>query len=452
MNKETRKFKIMQGLPKKQSWFKTRMIREQFLQTLETNQLGLQVPCNAYYSFEEIQVYFDAMVVNQASGELAKGILFDNLGFNTPDPETVVNRCGKQTNKEREDHVNKILLEEAKHIPTLKEPLKLEKLRRHKERIAKDKAKSKETSARKKQKRKKIRETRVKQRERGVKPPKGVYLTCDITLKPYYGELDVELPNGENLQSHIIKHRQKKSTKYFFGYCTVYSHEAGSRQVLAIHQMRRYQISNGNWHREALGPVVKYLLDPILDEFSITGIAGDGEYYNKGVIEYLHAKNLDFVIRADFTDNIRKICEREELMEKLADGKGWELEGGIVFCKTIPLRLVVVKRGKELVPLTLPKTSNLTPEQALFLFEERFGIETSYREIYRYLGSTSSHSPQYRLAIFCMAAFFFNLLLRYYEVVVAWSNNPKKWHINLIQIKDKIKRILYKILLEVALQ
>lgn len=448
MSEVASKIVIKQGLPKKQSLFKTQIIRKQLIETLEINLLGLPVPRNARYGFAEMQVYFHTLTLNQASGEFAKGMLSDNLGFNIPDPETVVNRCQKSTNKQVEDHVNELLLEQAKGIPTLENSWKMEKFRRHKEIIEQDKAKSKETSVRKEQKRRKLRKTRLRQRERGVKPPEGIYLTTDITLKPYYGKLDVELPNGENLQSHIIKHRQKKSTKTFFAYSTVYSHEAGSRQILGIHQMRRHQRSDGNWRREPLGSVVKYHLDPILDRFAITGIAGDGEYYNKGVITYLLGKSLDFVIRADFTKKLKKICLQKKLKRKLADGKGWELKDGIFFGKTTPLRLVIAKRGKELVPLVLPKDSKLTAEQALLLFEERFAIESSYREIYRYLGSTCSRSPQYRLAIFCMAAIFFNLLLRYYEVVIAWSKNPDKWKVTLIRLKNKIQSILYKILLD----
>lgn len=110
-----------------------------------------------------------------------------------------------------------------------------------------------------------------------------------------------------------------------------------------------------------------------------------------------------------------------------------------------------MKRGKELVPLILPKNSTLTPEQALLLYEERFGIETSYREINQYLGKTCSHSPQYRLAIYSMAVFFFNLLLQYYEVVVAQSNNPENWEVSLLLVKNKIKRILEEILLNASL-
>ena len=313
MNEVETKIIIKQGFPKKKSLLKERTIRKLFLKSLETNLLGLPVPCNAQYGFKEMQVYFDAMIVNQASGEFTKGILSDNLGFNTPDPETVINRCQQLTNKQMEDHVNAKLIDQAKNIASLQNPWKLEKLRRHKEKIEQERLKTKETSARKEQKRKKLRERRVKQRERAIKPPKGVYLTTDITLKPYYGELEVELPNGENLQSNIVKSRQKKGSKDFFGYATIYSHELGSRQVLAIHQMRRYLGSDRKWHREDLGSVVKYLLDPILDQFTITGITGDGDYYNEGVVEYLIDRELDFVIRADFTDNLRKIAEKENL-------------------------------------------------------------------------------------------------------------------------------------------
>ena len=93
--------------------------------------------------------------------------------------------------------------------------------------------------------------------------------------------------------------------------------------------------------------------------------------------------------------------------------------------EVVNLKLVIVKRGQELVPLVLPVYSNLNPEQALLVYEERFGIESSYREINKYLPQTSSLSPNYRLALYAMTAWFFNLLLNYYEIVVMMSKNSQ---------------------------
>lgn len=85
---------------------------------------------------------------------------------------------------------------------------------------------------------------------------------------PYYGVVDVPLDNGENMASYLVKDRQKKSTKIFHQYLTMYSFEYGIRQVLGFHLVRLH-LQGGEWHREPYGPIVKQLVGPIRQHYPI---------------------------------------------------------------------------------------------------------------------------------------------------------------------------------------
>jgi hypothetical protein len=108
------------------------------------------------------------------------------------------------------------------------------------------------------------------------------------------------------------------------------------------------------------------------------------------------------------------------------------------------MKLIVVKRDTELLCLIYPLYSKLKPEQAIMFFEERFGIETSYREIGIRSGFTTSISPHYRFAIFATAALMYNLLLSYQELVISISQSPKEWNVTMLAIMDEFEKILMR--------
>ena len=92
----------------------------------------------------------------------------------------------------------------------------------------------------------------------------------------------------------------------------------------------------------------------------------------------------------------------------------------------------------DLVPLVVPEHSNLTPEQALLLYEERFGIESSYRELQRRMGQTSSHSPSYRVALFAASVIVFNIMMHHLEQVKRGSADHRIWNASLLDLQDAL--------------
>lgn len=420
---------LKQGYPKKQIKLKDRIITRQTEYLLQADPWSLPLPPNAHYSTTEMNNYFLAVTLHSISGEHARKKYAQEYGFNLPDPQTVNVRVNKLSPSELENNNNSF---SQQKLPALNYPNFMKRIKQKQVRQAKV------TN----QKRRKLKQRRKMQRERGVIRPKGLFLALDEHNDPYYGEEEVDLLNGENLASYLIRDRQKHSTKLFFSYITLYSFEQGLRQILGYHLMRRYRSGNNPWHTEPLGPVVQELLTPVVHNYKVAGVVGDGKYYNGGVIYFLNEMKLDFVIRADFTKDLKEWAKRDKLRGSLADGYGvWREKETVLTSKKFPpakLKLCLVRRGRDLVPLVVPEYSKLIPEQALLLYEERFGIESNYRELQRRMGQTTSHSPSYRVALFAASVNVFNVMMQYYEQVTSGSANPDSWKTSLLDLQDAL--------------
>jgi len=446
---------LRQGIDKVHSNTKDKVLDLMYRKYLQTDPFDLPIAPNIVYRTQELMAYFSELNYQGKSGEFIKHSIFHKLKFNLPDQQTVKDRLQKYSVSTLEQNFNNYLInkvaDENYFRPSFFQKGRMMALNRNKPDYDNGSNKDDTTATgksnddHKSQKdqgnqpsRRKLTDRRQMQRERGVQRPDGLYLAADPTNIGYQGQEDVELPDGTNLQSYIIHRQRKNSTNTFFQYHALYSYEQGVRQILGIHLKRRHLVDD-EWKEENFGHIIAYLLDPVLAQLEIKGFIGDGEYYNVDVLHYLHLKDLDYVIRAEWTNELRQWCKEEGLQQKLKDGEGVEFDQGRTIGtgkQSHTTRLVVVKRGTDLVPLILPQYSDLTPEQALLLYEERFGIETNFRETKLRMGLTSAHSVQYRLALFATACSMYNLVLSYYERVVSRSQNPQEWKITLIELMD----------------
>lgn len=407
---------------------------------LSTEVFDLDLPITYHYHNNELNAYFYQLFAENGSGNYAVPLAVKDYDFYLMDQQTASERFDDFKMRQISRMLNRSLLKQAKKLPSYQSGYRLAKV------------KSKETQ-RRRELAQKLNKVRYRQRERGIDPPTGRYLGLDFTLKPSYMDIDVIREIKHPMAEVLTKDRRKKSTTTFTGHHTVYDYEHGSRQILAVHMLRNEHVPNykSGYKREKLSDVVPFLLDPILKDITIRGIVGDGDYFNKGVMDYCHQNNLDYVFRASMTDNIHSIIDTEELEEKLEDGQGFVVDDDQTMGRgkdQLTYRLVIVRRDKELVPLAIPTYSQLTAEQALLLFEERFGIESTFREIYKYLPLTTSKTPQYRLVLYGMTCWFYNLLLNYYQIVVIFSSNRKYWEISLQTIKNYADQLFADLLRE----
>lgn len=445
---------LRQGIDKVHSNSKDKVLDLMYRKYVKTDPFELPIAPNVHYRTQELMAYFTELNYKGKSGEFVKHAIFKRLQYNLPDQQTVNDRLRKYSVSRLEQNFNSYLVnkvsDENYFRPSFFQEGRMMALNRNEpetdssstnnvsDEVKTDIDSKTPTKQESHPRRRKLRERRKMQRDREVQRPDGLYLAADPTNLGYHGEEDVDLPDGTNLQSYLIHRQEKNSTTTFFQYQVLYSYEQGVRQILGIHLKRRHLVDD-EWKEEPFGYIIAYLMDPVLARFDVKGFIGDGEYYNVDVLHYLHLNNLDYVIRADWTDELRRWCKKEKLQNKLKDGDGVEFEEGRTIGtgkQSHTTRLVVVKRGTDLVPLILPQYSKLKPGQALLLYEERFGIETNFREVKLRMGSTSAHSVHYRLALFATACSMYNLVLSYYERVVSRSKNPQKWKITLVELME----------------
>ena len=231
-------FTIQQGFPKRNKVIKSRLLKNQLLNLLSNNIFDISKPENALYGYKEIKTFFVSMNMKNKSGNTIPRILSDDINFDLPDQETVLNRLEKQ--KQIENAGNKYLLSEAVKLPALNNPGKFEKIKQRNTKIRLEKVKKRKKNS-----------SRLRQRDRGVEAPQGVYLSMDLTLIPNYtkklGELE---ENNVSMAYYLTKSKSKASTNIFTGFSTIYSVEPGARQTLGIRQMVRHKDKNGNFKRE----------------------------------------------------------------------------------------------------------------------------------------------------------------------------------------------------------
>lgn len=434
---------IKQGVAKKPPKMKISILENMQIDWLKTVIFELELTPNHHYFNNELNAYFYELFADNCSGNMGVNLALEKYGFSLMDQQTASERVESFQIKELETMMNQSMIEQAKKLPTHNSDYKLAKV------------KSKETMRRRKLAERAGEHQRKRQRERGIDPPEGRYLALDPSFKPSNMDINKIREEEHPMAWVLTKDRRKRSTTTFTGHHTVYDFEHGSRQILSTHMMMNKKVPGykAGWKREGLDEAVKFLLDPILEEISVKGVVGDGDYRNIGVIQYLQDNELDYVIRENMNDDIRDIIEKENLEEKLDDGYGFEVEGGVTMGRgknQVTNRLVIVNRNAKLTPLLLAPYSELTPEQALLLFEERFGIETVFREIYKYLPTTTSKVPQYRTVLYGMTAWFYNLLLNYYQIVVVFSSDPSAWDISLQQIKDHADQLFADLLISMV--
>ena len=126
---KVQKLAIRQGLPKKHSKIKTKILRKQLVESLSTNFLGIDVPVNAWYGIEEIQVYFHSLISQHCSGNLGIDLMYDFYGYNIADQQTVKRRCEKLDQQQMERQINSMLLENALQLPTYQSNYKFAKVK-----------------------------------------------------------------------------------------------------------------------------------------------------------------------------------------------------------------------------------------------------------------------------------------------------------------------------------
>lgn len=222
-------------------------------------------------------------------------------------------------------------------------------------------------------------------------------MALDCTLIPYHGHTELDDPD-------VLRAQAKAGTHHFHGYATVSILHRTQRYVLAVHRVCPGQ---------NMLQIVRWLLDYVQGlPLRIRRVYLDKEFFSIAVFRSLRARHLPFVMALPMRPRLRR----------LAHGRRSHFTTYVIMSRAgrpyrVPIALV--KRNRrwptqhKVVRWFAFAVSGLPPRTAAYavfqLYRQRFGIETSYRQMNQVRARTSSRSASWRFLLVGLALLLVNL-------------------------------------------
>ncbi len=221
-------------------------------------------------------------------------------------------------------------------------------------------------------------------------------VAVDLTLIPYHGDREVG-------RAELLKAQAKSGTHYFHGYATVSIVHHWCRYVLAL----RF-VSPG----ERMVEIVQDLLEMVRQVgVPIRRVYLDKEFYAYEVFDLLKRRRLAYVIPVPARPAVQRLFHGSTRFDTYTLKS---TEPG-----PSPLRVAVVHRqrarrskkhvGRWFAYAWAGLPAGTQPRDVFELYRQRFGIETSYRQMNQVRARTSSRSPVLRLLLVGLALLLLNL-------------------------------------------
>ncbi|EQB73199.1 MAG: transposase IS4 family protein [Ferroplasma sp. Type II] len=214
---------------------------------------------------------------------------------------------------------------------------------------------------------------------------KPLIVAIDWHDEMYYGDIETE---------GIIGTKNKAGTNYAYEYATASIVVEGIRFVIVVIPVRERTILS----------MVSMLLDIIESHgIRISSLLMDGGFYSIDLINYLNSTGMNFVMHAP---KLGKECKGKEIdMEYRTSSHHKRKKDQASF------RIVSIyghsKRGTMLY--VFATNMDISPKKLLKLYRKRWGIETGYRMIRKFLARTTSKKHDIRLLYFYLAILLYNM-------------------------------------------
>lgn len=222
-------------------------------------------------------------------------------------------------------------------------------------------------------------------------------IALDVTLIPYYGD-------RERGHAELLKAQAKAGTHYFHGYATVSIVHHWQRYVLAL----RF-VSPG----ETMVQIVRDLLDRVRRlGVPVRRVYLDKEFYAVEVFRTLDRRGLAYIVPLPAQARVRRLFHGrgsrfDTYTLRPNQPAAYELRVAVVRRRQARRSRKPVNRWFAYAFAGLP--AGTQPRQVFELYRQRFGIETSYRQMNAVRARTSSHSPILRLLLIGLALILLNL-------------------------------------------
>lgn len=209
---------------------------------------------------------------------------------------------------------------------------------------------------------------------------KPLPLAIDWHDEMYYGD-----PEAEG----VVGTQPKKGSHYAYRFATASVLVDGERMTIAAVPMRN----------EPVLEHVKKLLSYIFERgIKVKLLLLDRGYHSIDLIRYLNSLGIDYIMHIPAF--IKGLNEGED-RTYTTRGHGRRKDEQVSF------RLVTLKEGDKL--FIFATNTNLKPERMRKLFRKRWGIETSYRMIRKFLAKTTSKLYSLRILYFYLSVILYNL-------------------------------------------
>jgi hypothetical protein len=234
---------------------------------------------------------------------------------------------------------------------------------------------------------------------RRVTRGKAAYeLALDLTLIPYHGQ-------PAAAETELLRQAPKHGTTHFHGYAT----------VALVHQQQRYVVAF--CFVEAGTPMVA-IVRQLLKRVQTLGIRIklvllDKGFYAGAIFRTLDRRGLSYIVPARLGKRHRLFQRRGSYRttHRLTHAQGGAYRVWLVVLK----RFKTVKKGKRqagwLGYCCGGWTRHLSFAQVRARYRQRFGIETSFRQMNQVRARTTTRSPRLRLLYFGLALILVNWYL-----------------------------------------
>jgi putative transposase len=246
-------------------------------------------------------------------------------------------------------------------------------------------------------------------------------VALDLHLQPYYG-----LPESD--PKELYKGQQKAGTKTFHAYATAYVVFKGCRWTLGLRAVH---------HADPWADIVRDLLRQVSKAgVKVAVVLLDRGFYCVDVIRYLQAARRPFLMpmirrgrRPEHPEGpsgtwALSVRRRSGWTEyTLQDKAGRRATVRVCVCRVPPRPRRGSRRRQVKAQTWLYAFWGLRPTSVRWVreaYRQRFGIESSYRQLNQARVRTSSRSPQLRLLYVGLALVLRNLYVRLHWEVLAY--------------------------------
>jgi hypothetical protein len=248
-----------------------------------------------------------------------------------------------------------------------------------------------------------------------VKKGKRSYdIAMDLTLIPYHGECYEE-------ETEIVRSQAKSGTTHFHGYATVSIVNDHQRYVLALRFVEK---------GESMETIVAWLLNRLKS----MGISIRCAYFDKGfcsvpVLKTLQRRRLRFIVpipvrgKSGGVRTLFHAASRKTTYTFHSPQHG-ELEVEAVVVKKYSKGRFKRKGARWFAYAAGQLSKSFAPHQVFEMYRQRFGIETSYRQMNQVRARTTSRNPVIRLLFVGLAFILFNLYILFRQQTAICLKNP----------------------------